>query len=130
MIIDRDVPITVDDGNVLRADVFRPDDGKPAPVIMSLGPYGKGVRYKDGYPLQYKWMMKTHPNHLAQSSKEHLVWETVDPELWVGYGYVVIRVDSRGAGRSRKSPRFDLVKKAVLTRKHCNSWKTRHPVSS
>jgi uncharacterized protein len=27
-------------------------------------------------------------------------WETVDPEIWVPYGYVCIRVDSRGAGRS------------------------------
>jgi hypothetical protein len=27
-------------------------------------------------------------------------WETVDPETWVPWGYVCIRVDSRGAGRS------------------------------
>ncbi len=52
MIIERDVPIPVDDGNILRADVFRPADGKPAPVIMTLGPYGKGVRYKDGFAPQ------------------------------------------------------------------------------
>jgi predicted acyl esterase len=49
MIIDRDVPIPVDDGLILRADVFRLDDGKPVPVIMTLGSYGKGVHYKDGY---------------------------------------------------------------------------------
>ena len=29
-----------------------------------------------------------------------MVWETVDPEIWVPWGYVCIRVDSRGAGRS------------------------------
>jgi len=52
MIIERDVPVPVDDGNILRADVFRPADGKPAPVIMTLGPYGKGVRYKDGFAPQ------------------------------------------------------------------------------
>jgi predicted acyl esterase len=52
MIIERDVAIPVDDGNILRADVFRPADGNPAPVIMTLGPYGKGVRYKDGFAPQ------------------------------------------------------------------------------
>ena len=29
-----------------------------------------------------------------------MTWETVDPETWVPWGYVCIRVDSRGAGRS------------------------------
>ena len=39
MRIDWDVPITMDDGLVLRADVFRPvADGK-YPVILTYGPY-------------------------------------------------------------------------------------------
>ena len=29
-----------------------------------------------------------------------MAWETVDPEIWVPWGYAVIRVDSRGATRS------------------------------
>ena len=38
MRIDWDVPVTMDDGLVLRADVFRPvKDGK-FPVILSYGP--------------------------------------------------------------------------------------------
>ncbi|SPF06204.1 CocE/NonD family hydrolase [Streptomyces sp. MA5143a] len=41
-----------------------------------------------------------HPDALAGSSNLHHNWETVDPEKWVPDGYVVIRVDSRGAGRS------------------------------
>ena len=49
MIIERDVPITMDDGLVLRADVFRPKGNTPSPVIMSQGVYGKGVRYQDAY---------------------------------------------------------------------------------
>ena len=37
MRIDWDVPLTMDDGNVLRADIFRPvADGK-YPVIMTYG---------------------------------------------------------------------------------------------
>ncbi len=64
MIIERDVAIPTDDGTILRADIFRPDDEKPAPVIMTLGPYGKGVRYSDGYKPQWEWLMKAHPDVL------------------------------------------------------------------
>lgn len=100
MIVDRDVPIPMDDGLCLKADVFRPRDEKPAPVIMTLGPYGKGVPYHVGFAPQWKWLLSTYPDILPGSSKDYMVWETVDPEIWVTWGYVVIRVDSRGAGRS------------------------------
>jgi len=99
MIIERDVAIP-SDGIILRADVFRPSDGKPAPVIMTLGPYGKGVEYKTGYAPQWEWITTAHPNMLPGSTRSFMTWETVDPEIWVPWGYVVIRVDSRGAGRS------------------------------
>ena len=59
MIIERDVPIPMDDGLVLRADVFRPKDGKPAPVIMTLGPYGKGAPYRVQFAPQWKWLITT-----------------------------------------------------------------------
>ena len=42
MKIDWDVPVVMDDGLVLRADVFRPDAEGRYPVILSYGPYGKG----------------------------------------------------------------------------------------
>ena len=41
MRIDWDVPIRVDDGLLLRADVFRPTDAEKHPVILTYGPYGK-----------------------------------------------------------------------------------------
>ena len=100
MRIERDVPITVDDGLVLRADVFRPDSQEPAPVIMTMGPYGKGVEYKTGYKPQWNWLMGAHPNVFENSSASYLTWETVDPERWTAWGYVMVRVDSRGSGRS------------------------------
>ena len=37
MRVEWDVPIEMDDGNVLRANVYRPDDDKPYPVILSHG---------------------------------------------------------------------------------------------
>ncbi|KAK5052657.1 hypothetical protein LTR84_002522 [Exophiala bonariae] len=100
MIIDRDVPIPMDDGNILRADIFRPDGTTTHPIIMTLGPYGKGVPYRDGYKPQWEWLTSTYPDILPGSSREYMTWETVDPETWVPWGYVCIRVDSRGAGRS------------------------------
>ncbi len=99
MIIKRDVAIPSDDV-VLRADVFRPKTSPQVPVIMTLGPYGKGIEYKTGYAPQWKWLLDNHPNVLAGSTRSFMTWETVDPETWVSWGYAVIRVDSRGTGRS------------------------------
>lgn len=100
MIIDRDVAIPMDDGNVLRADIFRPDGTTTYPVIMTLGPYGKGVPYRVGFKPQWEWLTTKYPDILPGSSREYMNWETVDPEIWVPWGYVCVRVDSRGAGRS------------------------------
>ncbi|HEU4751338.1 MAG TPA: CocE/NonD family hydrolase, partial [Acidimicrobiia bacterium] len=37
---------------------------------------------------------------LEGSTNKYQSWEVVDPERWVPHGYVVVRVDSRGAGWS------------------------------
>ena len=100
MVIERDVPISMDDGLVIRADVYRPKTKGPVPVIMTSGPYGKGVKYQEHYKLMWDWLLEQHPDGLAGSTKSFLAWETVDPEIWVPWGYAVIRVDSRGAARS------------------------------
>ena len=52
MVIEWDVPITMDDGGVLRADVFRPDGPARHPVIVTYGPYAKGLAFQDGYADQ------------------------------------------------------------------------------
>jgi predicted acyl esterase len=100
MLIERDLPVPMDDGLVLRADVYRPDTTAPVPVIMTHGPYGKGVRWQEHYKLQWDWLAAEHPDMLPGSTRSFLTWETVDPEIWVPWGYAVVRVDSRGAGRS------------------------------
>jgi hypothetical protein len=100
MQIDWDVPIPMDDGLVLRADVFRPvGDGK-YPVLMSYGPYGKGLSFQEGYSTAWNLMAERYPDAVAGSSNLYQAWEVVDPEKWVPDGYICIRVDSRGAGRS------------------------------
>ena len=101
LVIERDLPILMDDGNELRADVYRPDTSEPVPVILNHGPYGKGIPFRDGaYAERYQRLVGEHPEILEGSSGEYLTWETVDPERWVPAGYAVVRVDSRGAGRS------------------------------
>jgi hypothetical protein len=83
MIIERDVSIPMDDGLELKCDVFRTKDNNPAPVIMTLGPYGKGAPYRDQFAPQWKWLITTYPDILPGSTREFMVWETVDPEIWV-----------------------------------------------
>ena len=98
--IDWDVPIEMDDGLVLRANVYRPDDNGHYPVILSHGPYAKDLAIQDGYPSVWEHFSADHPDAIAGSSNIHQSWEVVDPEQWVPDGYICVRVDSRGAGRS------------------------------
>jgi uncharacterized protein len=100
MRIDWDVPIEMSDGNILRADVFRPIEDGRYPAIMTHGPYGKGLAMQDGYRHAWERIIKEAPEVLEGSTNKYQNWEVVDPEKWVPNGYVVIRVDSRGSGRS------------------------------
>jgi hypothetical protein len=100
MQIDWNVPITMDDGLVLRADVFRPLAEGRYPVILSYGPYAKGLAFQDGYPSAWQRMAERHPDVTAGSSNLYQSWEVVDPEKWVPHNYACVRVDSRGCGCS------------------------------
>jgi putative CocE/NonD family hydrolase len=100
MTIDWDVPIRMDDGLVLRADVYRPGKEGRFPVLMSYGPYGKGLHFEDGYKTAWDIMVRDYPDTVANTSNLYQNWETLDPEKWVPQDYVCIRVDSRGCGRS------------------------------
>ena len=100
MRIDWDLGIPMDDGLVLRGDLFRPMPDEPVPVILSYGPYGKGLAFQDGYPSAWQRMVGQHPDVAAGSSNLYQSWEVVDPEKWVPHGYACLRVDSRGCGCS------------------------------
>ncbi len=100
MSIDWDVDIPMDDGAVMRADVFRPAEDGRYPVIISYGPYAKGLAFQEGYPDQWNRMVENHPDVAAGSSNRYQNWEVVDPEKWVPHGYVCVRIDSRGTGMS------------------------------
>jgi uncharacterized protein len=127
--VDWDVPIEMDDGVVLRADVFRPDEDGRYAVIVSYGPYAKGLAFQEGYPNQWERMVSEHPDVAAGSSNRYQNWEVVDPEKWVPDGYVCVRVDSRGAGRSpgRLDP-FSPRERSDLAA--CVEWAASQPWSS
>ena len=123
------VDIMMDDGVPMRADVFRPiDDGK-YPVILTYGPYAKGLHFEDGYAYAWNNMVTDYPDALAGTSNLYQSWEVVDPEKWVPDGYVCLRVDSRGTGCSpgyvdHFSPREtqDLIQ--------CIDWAAKQPWSN
>ena len=85
--IEKDVDIPMRDGAKLKADVFRPDAEGTFPVIMNLGPYQKDK----------VWVP---PEDLEEKANPLMNWETVNPEWWVPKGYIAVRVDARGTGKS------------------------------
>jgi predicted acyl esterase len=95
-----DVKVRMDDGLLLSADIFSPVAEGRYPVILSYGPYAKGLAFQEGYPSAWNRMVAEHPDVAAGSTNQYQSWEVVDPEKWVPEGYVCVRVDSRGAGRS------------------------------
>jgi predicted acyl esterase len=127
--IDWDVPIVMDDGVVIRADVFRPIGAYPVPALVSYGPYGKGLRFSEHHTDQWNRLISSHPEVIEGSSGDFQAWETVDPEKWVPFGYACVRVDSRGAGRSvgfldPHSPR------EILDTYSCVEWAGTQPWSN
>lgn len=95
-----DVSIPARDGATLKADVFCPLEEGAYPAIMTYGPYGKNQAFQVQTPLPWKRLCKETPEVTEDTTCKYLTWETVDPEKWTRADYIVIRVDSRGAGRS------------------------------
>ena len=88
LIVEKDVRIPLRDGTLIYADVFRPDGGgERFPVIMNIGPY-----HKDKV-----WLP---PPDLEEQPNEHMNWETANPLWWCPRGYALLRVDTRGSGKS------------------------------
>jgi predicted acyl esterase len=90
MIFDRDVMIPTRTGEPLGANVYRPVDDEPHPVLLTVGPYGKDRHWAD--------RDQQHARDLGGGP--FINWETPNPETWVPKGYVVVRVDGRGTGAS------------------------------
>src|SRR4029077_8640014 len=48
MLIEWDAAIVMDDGVVMRADIFRPKGEGRWPVLLTYGPYAKGLAFQKG----------------------------------------------------------------------------------
>ncbi len=94
MVVEKNTAITMRDGSVLAADVFRPIPPGRYPALLSHGPYNK----------DHHWQP---PSDIDHADNPYMNWETVNPVWWVQNGYAVVRVDARGTGKSRGS--FELL---------------------
>ncbi|TIC81750.1 CocE/NonD family hydrolase [Nocardioides sp. GY 10127] len=98
--------ITMRDGVVLAATVFRPADGSVVPVLATSTPYGK-----DDYGQWDHFRDAPEGNvpgggfYLGQVTvSDHTPFEAPDPGYWVPEGYAVLLVDHPGLGRSDSNP--------------------------
>lgn len=101
LVIERDVPITVRDGTVLRANVYRPPGPGPFPCVMSAHPYGKDrlpdrAKPASGVSFQYRLFRQPRTTRFSELT----TWEAPDPAVWTDEGYAVVNADLRGAGTS------------------------------
>ena len=99
-VMERNVQIPMRDGAHLSANLYRAHGTGPHPVVLSLGPYGKDVHLSQFMPPAFEELKARCPEVLTHSSLQHLVFETPDPESWVYEGYHILKIDSRGAGKS------------------------------
>lgn len=98
---EKNVSIPMNDGVVLKANVFRPNAAGRFPVIVAMSPYGKDVHFKDAYKPQWDELIHLYPDiDKNGSTGKYLRWETADPERWVPHGYILIHIDARGSGQS------------------------------
>ncbi len=92
LIVEKDVAVPLRDGSIIRADVFRPDfankaDGEKCPIILTTGPYQKDKLW-------------TPPPDLEEKANPYMNWECTNPLWWCPRGYALVRIDSRGSGKS------------------------------
>ena len=92
ILCDRDTPVKMRDGVTIYADIFRPADSGPVPLIISWGPFGKNMMEGNG-----KFQpVGVPPKTVSPMAK----FESADPGYWVPNGYAVANVDPRGVGNS------------------------------
>jgi uncharacterized protein len=130
MRIDRDVPVEMSDGTLLRCDVFRPEGEGRHPVLLGASPYGKWLSFQDEvWGGQWKMLCRHEPEILRHSSNRYQNYEFPDPERFVPDGYALVRVDVRGTGRS---PGFmDLLStRETQDLYECIEWAAQQPWST
>ena len=114
MIVEKDVQIPMRDGTILYADIFRPDVGDERfPVIMNMSVYQKDKLW-------------VPPPDLEEKPNPYMNWETGNPMWWCPRGYALLRVDTRGSGKSPGKSEPSSYQEA-LDCYDCIEWIARRP---
>ncbi|KAF4466332.1 hypothetical protein FALBO_6810 [Fusarium albosuccineum] len=93
-VFEQNATVTLKSGDgLVRCNVYRPEGVDRVPVLVTYGPYGKDIHYKDFHPKSFE---EVNPQHKSA----HSAWETPDPGFWTKHGYAVVRADERGLGQS------------------------------
>jgi predicted acyl esterase len=88
------VPLKTSSDGIIRCNIYRPKtNGEKFPVLVTYGPYGKDIHYKDFHGKSFS---EVNPEHHSA----HSAWETPDPGFWTNHGYAIVRADERGLGQS------------------------------
>jgi predicted acyl esterase len=95
-----DQAIPMDDGVVLRADVYLPATGVPVPAIVSMTAYGKNLPFSVGYEQNWRRTTAAAPEMVENTTAKYISFEVPDPEKWTRDGYAIVVLDARGCGRS------------------------------
>ncbi|KIW36737.1 uncharacterized protein PV06_11033 [Exophiala oligosperma] len=95
-----DIPIPMDDGAELRANVYLPPEEGRHPVVMSITAYGKDLPFCQGYADAWNVVIKTSPDAGQNTSAKYFSFEAPDPEKWITHGYAIVIIDTRGTGRT------------------------------
>lgn len=113
IIFEKDIPISLRDGTVIRVDVFRPPSSsqEPVPALLAWSPYGKegngellpvlkvdvlsipiGFQSLDVVPFR-----AGVPTSWTSDLEK---FEAPDPAEWCPRGYAIVNIDPRGVGDS------------------------------
>ena len=103
IVVEKNVWVPLRDGTRLSANIFRPNDPGPHPVVMAFTAYDKN-KGPEQYPKILRNALKPDFDLGTFSVSSWTSWEGPDPAFWVPHGYAVVYVDSRGFAASEGKP--------------------------
>src|SRR3546814_19521278 len=102
IVFERDVPVPMRDGTLLRANVFRPETPGRYPAIVSAHPYVKARlprrRHRGGYPIPRQYRLP--PPDQAFSHSAWTYGGAPAPASWVTPGSAAAPATQPAGGRS------------------------------
>lgn len=117
VVVERGIDIPVDDGIVLKADVYRPKSAGTFPVLFAASPYSLDAQTAPMMPVGF-----TYPRAWLESG---------DPNFYVRRGYVMVIATIRGArGSSGYFGNIEPSPEAVQDMYQAIAWLSRQPWSS